>query len=192
MDMPHFICPIKACEFSIDSGSMILFAPQEAEAVNRGLKDICSRHGITVPPELEVTHSRRHTLSPVQRSSMSLPSSHISGSTLSEAHSTGDAAMVSRTPSETSFDSDFLERLAAARVSVHNPASSFPQSGSQPPSPVSPVTAVLHMMQQLQQVMPSNAENCNLKVNELVTSVYVLVANDVTSSSPAAFTASSA
>ena len=135
--------------------------------MNRGLKEICARHGISVPPELEVIHSRRHSLSPGQRSSMSmpsLPSSQISGSTLSEAHSTGDAAMVSRTPSEASYDSDFLERLAAARVSVGNPASSMPRSGSQPPSPVSPATAVLQMMQQLQQVIPSNADNANFKV----------------------------
>lgn len=129
--------------------------------MNRGLKEICARHGLTVPPELEVTHSRRHSLSPGQRSSMSmpsLPSSQISGSTLSEAQSMGEAAMVSRTPSETSFDSDFLERLAAARVSVRDPALSVPHSASQPPSPVSPATAVLQMMQQLQEVLPANSE----------------------------------
>ena len=152
----------------IESGPRVSTSAQEAEAINRGLKEVCTRHGIIVPPELEVTHSRRHTLSPGQRSSMSmpsLPSSQISGSILSEAHSTGDAAMVSRTPSETSFDSDFLERLAAARVSVRNPASSAPLSGSQPPSPVSPATAVLQMMQQLQQVIPSNTDDSNSKVS---------------------------
>ncbi len=135
--------------------------------MNRGLKEICARHGIAVPPELEVAHSRRHSLSPGQRSSMSmpsLPSSQISGSSLSEANSAGDEAMVSRTPSETSFDSDFLERLDAARVSVRNAASSVPQSASQPPSPVSPATAVLQMMQQLQQVLPANSDNISSKV----------------------------
>lgn len=132
---------------------------QEAEAINRGLKELCARHGLNVPPELEVTHSRRHSTSPGQRSSvsmLSLPSSQVSISTLSDT----ETAMVSRTPSETSFDSDFLERLAAARVSVKNPGppSSAPQSSSQPPSPVSPATAVLQMVQQLQHVVPATAD----------------------------------
>lgn len=90
----------------------------------------------------------------------SITSSQISNSTLSEAaHSFGAENYIpSRTPSETSFDSDFLERLAATKVAVRPPGSSIPMSSSQPPSPVSPATAVMQMMHQLQQVLPAQLD----------------------------------
>lgn len=129
---------------------------QELESVNRGLRELCVRNGISVPTELEVTHSKHHGSGHHTSASTSQPPS-ISGMSVgtaavdSTAASNSEDRSVSHAPSEASYDSDLAERALSRTLPVTPPPQSL--SGSQPPSPTSAANAVLAMVQQLPRVL---------------------------------------
>jgi hypothetical protein len=121
---------------------------QEAEGINRSLKDLCTRHGIPVPTELDITHTRRTPTASAPHSNPGSPPP------LGESipHLPGSPTPPSWTPSNFLVDSYLPE---GPRRVIANGASTSLAPGS-PISPASPTTSVLQMVRQLQRVFPGS------------------------------------
>lgn len=142
---------------------------QEIEAVNRGLRELCVRNGVAVPSDLEVTHSKHHTLA--QHSSSVLSSSYPS--TISSGAANSPASQLSISTSNPSSQLSNLmtyevpvggteDRLASSMDTAYDSDLPEPLLGrsrwtnSQPPSPTSAASAITSMMQQLPQLLRKN------------------------------------